>query len=446
MRQLTKLNTRLLALGVLLSGLLYATLGLAATIDNVRVWPAPDHTRLVFDVSERVQHKIFVLDNPSRLVIDIKQTKNKTNLKALAKKLPANLVQRVRHAPRNGSDLRVVLDLHGKIKPRSFVLAPNETYGDRLVVDLYPKVAKPAKPTVAKKLPKKRDIVIAIDAGHGGEDPGAIGPKGVREKDVVLSLAKELNNLFAGEKGFKPVMIRGGDYYVGLRKRTKHARTKSADFMVSIHADAFSSPKAHGASVYALSDRGASSETARWLAKSENRADLIGGEGGVSLDDKDNVLAGVLLDLSMTATMRSSVGVAKEVLGEMGKVTRLHKKKVEQAGFVVLKSPDVPSILVETGFISNPAEARRLKTKSHQRKLAKAMFKGIQRYFNQNPPPGTYLAWRNHQRQREYVIARGDTLSAIAYRNGVSTRDLKRANRLKTDRLKIGQILVIPTS
>ena len=427
--------------------LLFSGASGAATIDNIRVWPAPDHTRVVFDVSDRVEHKIFVLDNPSRLVIDIKQASSRTDLKILAKKLPPDLVKRVRHASRNQTDLRVVLDLNGKIKPRSFVLEPNQTYGNRLVVDLYPRQTKPqSKPQVAKKMDKKRPVVIAIDAGHGGEDPGALGPGGVREKDVVLALAKELSRLFTQAEGFKPVLIRSGDYYVGLRKRTARARQHNADFMVSLHADAFTSPKAHGASVYALSKRGASSETARWLAETENRADLIGGEGGVSLDDKDNVLAGVLLDLSMTASMRNSVGVANEVLGEMGKVTRLHKKRVEQAGFVVLKSPDVPSILVETGFISNPGEARRLNSRAHQKKLAKAIYTGINRYFNDNPPPGTYLAWRNANRLREYVIARGDTLSDIAARNKVSMTQLKRANQLKSDRIRIGQVLVIPAS
>ena len=432
---------------VLTGSVLLATKAVAAVqIEGVRVWPAPDHTRIVFDVSDRVGHKIFTLDNPKRLVIDLSDTRSNTNLKKV--KFPPELVKKIRSGVRNGTDMRVVFDLNASVKPRSFVLAPNQKYGNRLVIDLYPAGQQSAKPKITKVLEEKRGVVIAIDAGHGGEDPGAIGARGVREKNIVLAIARELNALFAKERGFKPVMIRGSDYYIGLRTRIKKARDSHADMMVSIHADAFRSPNASGASVYALSKRGATSEAARWLAESENKADLIGGVGGVSLNDKDDVLKGVLLDLSMTASMRASVATGGQVLRELNRVTKLHKKQVEQAGFVVLKSPDVPSILVETGFVSNPGEAKRLSTPSHQRTVAKAIFNGVKRYFVENPPPGTLLSWQLENRvvPREYRISRGDTLSEIASRNNVSMSSLKKHNRLKNNQIRVGQVIEIPAS
>lgn len=420
----------------------------AVKVEGVRVWPAPDHTRIVFDVSQPVEHSIFTLDNPGRLVIDIAGVADNPRLSAL--KLPSTLVQNVRHATRNGKDLRVVLDLAQQIKPRSFVLPANQQYGHRLVVDLYPKNGQPAEPvqTVKTDAGARRNVVVVIDAGHGGEDPGALGPFGIREKTVVLAIARELEYLFKQELGFTPKMIRTGDYYVGLRARTERARKMNADILVSIHADAFKSPKAKGASVYTLSQRGASSEAARWLAASENSADLIGGVGTVSLDDRDSVLAGVLLDLSQTASMRASVTTGGRVLSELGKVTRLHKKQVEKAGFVVLKSPDVPSILVETGFISNPDEAKNLNSKTHQRRLARAIFNGVKHYFRDSPPPGTYLAWQkeNSQQIREYKIAHGDTLSEIAARNNISLAQIKKLNRMTSDKIKVGQVIRVPAS
>jgi N-acetylmuramoyl-L-alanine amidase len=417
----------------------------STSIDSVRVWPAPDNTRIVFDLSAPTEHKVFTLDNPFRLVIDISDATSKPNLATI--NYPPEIIRRVRTAPKKGGDLRVVFDLVGKVKPRSFMLSPNEQYGDRLVLDLYP-IERADKPVVSNAIDDKRDVVIAIDAGHGGEDPGAIGAHGIREKNVVLAISRELEKLFKTEPGYKPVLIRESDYYVNLRKRNQIARKHNADMMISIHADAFRNAKAKGASVYALSKRGASSETARWLAESENRADLIGGVGSVSLDDKDNVLAGVLLDLSMTASMRASVSTGREVVKELGKVTRLHKKQIERAGFVVLKSPDVPSILVETGFISNPGEARKLNTRTHQRALAKAIFKGVTRSYKKSPPPGTYLAWqlKNNPESKAYRIARGDTLSEIAERNNVNMAKLKHFNGLTSNHVQVGQVLQIPSS
>lgn len=295
----------------------------------------------------------------------------------------------------------------------------------------------------------KRDIIVVIDAGHGGEDPGASGSRGQHEKDVVLAIARELQRQINGMKGYRAELTRTGDYFIPLRGRTEIARKKGADLFVSIHADAAPSAAAFGASVFALSDRGATSETARWLADSENRSDLIGGAGNVSLDDKDKMLAGVLLDLSMTASLTSSLNVGQKVLSNIGRVTSLHKQRVEQAGFMVLKSPDIPSILVETGFISNSNEASKLASASHQQALARSISAGVRQFFQQNPPPGTYIAWLRDsgkiaQGPRDHRVQPGDTLAMLAVRFQVSAATLRSANNLKTDELKVGQVLTIP--
>ncbi|MDE1461275.1 N-acetylmuramoyl-L-alanine amidase [Spartinivicinus poritis] len=418
----------------------------AAIVEGVRVWPAPDNTRLVFDLSGPVEHKVFKLDNPDRLVIDLESASLKTSLDKL--NISKTPIQKIRSGRRNTGGLRVVLDLKQPLKPKSFVLKPNSTYGNRLVIDLYDQVKTPIKSVdhVAKTTAPigQRDVIIAIDAGHGGEDPGAIGFGRLREKDVVLSIARKLAYLLEQEPGFKPVLLRKGDYYIGLRRRTQMAREANADMFISVHADAFKNRRARGASVFALSQKGATSEAARWLASRENNADLIGGVGSVSLDDKDKVLAGVLLDLSMTASLTASLDVGSKVLRRLGGFNRLHKRHVEQAAFVVLKSPDIPSILVETGFISNPAESKKLANKSHQRQLARAIFSGIKEYFEDRPPPGTLLAARVSRTLTHYVIRRGDTLSTIAARHKVSVASIRRANKLAVDVIREGQVLQIP--
>ncbi|MCG2580679.1 MAG: N-acetylmuramoyl-L-alanine amidase [Marinobacter sp.] len=422
-------------------------------VESVRIWPAPDHTRLVLDIAGKVEHNVFSLSGPSRLVIDMKDVTLKADFSALD--LSGSPIQRIRSAPRNGKDLRVVLDLKNEIKPRSFQLEPNQQYGHRLVVDLIDegglKVQKAAKPTVTDNANGKRDIIVVIDAGHGGEDPGAIGPKGTREKDVVLSMAKTLKQLIDSKPGFTARLTRTGDYYIDLRSRTLLARKHNADLFVSVHADAFRTPQPRGASVFALSKRGATSESARWLAQSENRSDLIGGAGGVSLNGRDEMLAGVLLDLSMTASINSSLGIGSSILGKLGNVTKLHKRGVEQAAFVVLKSPDIPSLLVEAGFISNPQEERNLSSSSYQRKLANAVFDGIYDYFSDTPPPGTLLAAQKANRKggqsvSQYRIRRGDTLSDLARENQISVSELMRFNGLNDDRVMVGQTIRIPAS
>jgi len=428
-----------------------------ADVKGVRLWHAPESSRLVFDLDRASDHKIFTLSSPNRLVIDIEKARLMSSIKDLP--IQSGPVKKVRSGMRNKTDLRIVLDLRGKVDPKSFQLRPNQQYGHRLVVDLYHQVnkiqgkLKPlqiSKPVFEVKdtLKNRRDIVIAIDAGHGGEDPGAIGHGGVHEKKVVLAIAKKLEKLLKKEKGFKPYLVRKGDYYVGLRDRTKHARNANADLFISIHADAFSSPKASGGSVFALSQKGATSEAARWLADKENASDLIGGVGGLSLDDKEDLLAGVLLDLSMTASLSISLELGNMVLGSMGKIGRLHKRRVEQAGFAVLKSPDIPSVLVETGFLSNPGEARKLKGANYQNKMAKAIFKGIKRYFQASPPVGTLLASvknRNSQLTK-YTIAPGDTLSMIAQKHATSMKQLKSLNGLKTSSIRVGQVIKVPAS
>lgn len=422
-------------------GLLAASSAWAVEVHEVRLWRAPDHTRIVFDLTGPSEHKLIVLDNPRRIVLDMQNASLKANLDTL--KLDNTPVTRVRSGVRDGDDLRVVLDISAVVSPRSFALKANDKAGDRLVLDLYDKQAKTAAVKKSVKQSAKRDIIIAIDAGHGGEDPGALGPKRLREKDVVLGIAKELNALLKADKGFRPTMIRSGDYYVSLRGRRDLARKRQADLFVSIHADAFRRKEANGASVYALSTRGATSTAARYLAQRENSADLV---GGVSLADKDDVLAGVLADLSMTSTLDTSLKLGDKVLRNVDNVAKLHKRNVEQAGFAVLKSPDIPSILVETGFISNPGESKKLATSSYRKKMARAIHRGIVDWFLQHPPSGTLIAWQRQQDGQQYIIARGDTLSGIAQRFNVSLSNLKNRNSISGSRIKVGQKLTIPTT
>jgi N-acetylmuramoyl-L-alanine amidase len=465
-----RIGARFIAVGVVMAAFA-AEVFAASDVRSVRLWRAPDNTRLVFDLSGPVQHSVFTLSAPERIVIDVSGAKLATQFDQLA--LSNTPITGVRSAQRTADDLRVVIDLAAPVTPKSFTLAPNQQYGHRLVVDLFDQEsgAAPSLPSSAtantppmpvtptQAPPKltpvpggKRDIVIAIDAGHGGEDPGALSPvKGQYEKHVTLAIAKELQRQINAEKGFRAELVRTGDYFIPLRRRTEIARKKGADLFVSIHADAAPRASASGASVYALSDRGATSETARWLADSENQSDLIGGAGNVSLDDKDKMLASVLLDLSMTASLSSSLNVGQKVLSNMGQITHLHKRRVEQAGFMVLKSPDIPSILVETGFISNPGEARKLATSSYQQAMSRSILTGVRQFFQQNPPPGTYLAWLRDngkiaQGPREHVVSSGESLALIAQRYQISLAALRSANALRSDMIQAGQTLQIPAT
>jgi N-acetylmuramoyl-L-alanine amidase len=355
--------------------------------------------------------------------------------------------------------LRIVVDLKRVVRPKSFVLKPAPPHGHRVVVDLLDTDASPAAvqaAAVAKALvvkpsaaaaesksppaaaPSGRDIVIAIDAGHGGDDPGAIGARGSREKEITLAIARRLERLVRTEPGMRAVLTRSNDRFVPLRQRTQIARRHKADLFVSIHADAFNDPRARGSSVFVLSDRGATSEAARWLAERENAADLV---GGVKLEDKDDVLASVLLDLSQTGTRQASLNVAGNVYDELGKLGEVHGSQVQQAGFVVLKSPDIPSMLVETAFISNPDEENRLTNPAHQELIAQAMLRGIREYFRRSPPPGTLLAQRQ---QREHVVMAGESVGSVAQRYAVSPLRLKAVNGLDGNAVQVGQVLRIP--
>ena len=428
----------------LLGALLLPSAIWAADIESVRLWRAPDSTRLVLDLSTAAEHNLFALQNPNRLVIDLSDSQLKTQFDKLD--LANTPISGIRVAVRNKTDVRVVLDLKTTVSPKSFSLKANEQYSDRLVIDLFDKkrVVSRSVEEVVKK--KNRKIIIAIDAGHGGEDPGALGPRKVREKVVVFQIAKRIEKLFDSNPNFQGELVRSGDYYLAHRKRSHLAREKQADFFISIHADAFTDPQAHGASVYALSTKGATSEAARYLASKENRADLIGGASNLSLDNKDDVLAGVLLDLSMTATLSSSLEAGKYVLKNMGSVARLHKKQVEQAGFLVLKSPDLPSLLIETGFISNPKEARQLSSAKYQQRMADAIYDGLVQFYSENPPVGTLLAKNGNAVARSYIIARGDTLSEIAVRHNTSVRKILRYNKMSSSTIRVGQRILIPSS
>lgn len=429
----------------------------AGSIHGARVWPSPDSTRLVLDLTSPVQHSVIILKNPDRIVLDVSATTLLTELTALD--LANTGIRQIRSAERNQNDLRIVLDMTEPMSPRSFALPPNEQYGHRLVLDLErstfnqavtQNVAAPTttRMTVDTLSQQKRDIVVVIDAGHGGEDPGAIGPRGLREKDVVLAVSREIAAQLNALPGFKAQMVRNGDYIVALKNRRDFARRQNADLFVSVHADAFTNPSAEGASVFALSNGGATSAMAQYLADQENAADVIGGINGVSLEDKDDVLRSVLVDLSMTATLQSSLDIGTKILAEMGKFARLHGNRTVpgQANFVVLRAPDVPSILVETGFISNPREEANLGSAAYRKRMATAITTGIVNYFNQKAPEGTWVAWNKQQKSmtREYRVARGDTLSSIAVRNGVTVRALQELNNLSGSTIRVGQVLLIP--
>ena len=358
------------------------------SIRAVRLWAGPDNTRVVLDLSGSTLHSLAVMKNPDRVVLDLADAK--LTEAARAAPAPAGAVKQVRMADRPGGELRIVFDLSHPIHAKSFLAKPNDRYGYRLVIDLAGAGTASETPVkVEHARPEARDLVIAVDAGHGGEDPGAIGKNGTREKDVVLAIARALAREVNGEPGMKAVLTRDGDYFVPLRDRMRRARAQQADLFVSIHADAIRDRSVDGSSVYILSQRGATDEASRWLAERENASDLI---GGVSLDDKGDVLASVLLDLSQSASLTASQSAAEYVLHQLNRVGEIRKPQVQQARFMVLKSPDIPSMLVETAYISNPREEQRLRGSPQQSKLAAAIHQGLRAYFYSDPPAGTRIA------------------------------------------------------
>lgn len=434
----------------------------AADLRDVRVWDGPHNTRVVFDLSDSAGHQVFTLENPARVVVDLADVDSSAfNPSAVN---GDGLLRGVRSARQPDGRLRVVLDLERSARTSSFALSPQAQYGHRIVVDLKPEQSastadggassadadapsaasseEAARP--AARLERK-NIIIAIDAGHGGEDPGAQGPSGLMEKDVVLSISRKLADMVNAEPGFKAVMIRRGDYYIGLRDRVAKAREAEADLFVSIHANAFTDARVRGSAVYTLSPNGASSEQARWLAKRENEADLV---GGIELANKEDTLAHVLLDISQSAAIEASVDAGKRVLQSLGQLNTLQRSQVQRAGFMVLKAPDIPSLLVETAFITNPGEERKLGTGAFQQRIANSIFDGIQSYF-ENYRPLRYVDARGGTTTASiepdsHTVQRGDTLSELAQRYRTDSRRLRQVNDLDTDMLRVGQVLEIP--
>lgn len=509
----TRLSVLLLGLVSLFPTGLWAQ-GNESQIDSVRLWHAPDKTRVVFDVSENIKHNIFSLKNPERLVVDIENA----GLKVVLPDMQADNrhLKGIRSgSPREGV-LRFVFELKVPLQAHSFVLTPNELYGHRLVLDLIDpqyeltsadtelslnqapsaqtssalelvvedvvveselitdevssssiEESAPGSDQERAEVPTEvatevllsasqtpQKITIAIDAGHGGEDPGATGHRGSREKKITLSIAKRLLKIINADSRMQAFLVREGDYYIDLTRRREMAKEKDADIFVSIHADAFTKKSANGLSVFALSQRGATSAMARALAKKENAADLI---GGVSLANKDEVLAKVLVDLSMTNTISESVNLGGRVLKELSKVGRLHSKRVEQASFVVLKSPDIPSILIETGFITNLNEEKKLRTSKYQKKIANAIHTALGEYYEQTPyynqanysSPNIASSSGNSSksaRLTKHKVKRGDSLSAIALKYGTTVAELKRINKLRSNTAVLGQTLKLPAS
>ena len=413
-------------------------------VRNLRVWQAPDHTRLVFDLSGPLEHRLSTLKDPHRIVIDMDNARLSGALPAVETGGP--LLAGVRASERSDSGIRIVLDLKTETRPRSFVLKPYGDYGHRLVIDLMDIAAAEdeARPEPARRDPQPpRDLVVAIDAGHGGEDPGAIGRKHrTREKDVVLAIARELAKLVAAAPGMKAVLIRDGDYYIGLRERIKKAHRHQADVFISIHADAVPgiSRSARGASVYALSERGATSEAARVLADKENAADLIGGTS----NDKDDLLLKVLVDMTQTATISDSLDLGVDLLAALKTVGPLHQETVAQAGFMVLKSPHIPSVLVETAYISNPEEELKLRDKTFQRRVAEGIFEGLQRAAPRLLARRGAAVPQQAASPREHVVKPGETLAAIAKQYDMHVETLRFINSLGAKDPPVGRRLRIP--
>ncbi len=416
----------------------------AVEVQNLRIWASPDNTRVVLDLDRRIDYQVFSLENPHRLVVDIRGGRVSGALPFSPEN--AGVIAGVRHGVRNGTDVRVVFDLEAQVQPQSFVLDPAGSYGHRLVIDLAPIDApgptERVRPVVPPTDSGQRDMIVAIDAGHGGEDPGAIGPGGTHEKKVTLAIARELERRINEMPGMRAVMIRTGDYFIPLQTRYERGRQAGADLFLSVHADAFRDFRVRGSSVYILSRSGASSQAARLLAQRENKADLI---GGVPLSQGDDMLSSVLLDLSQSAALEYSEDAAEQLLRQLGAVGRVRRPNVERANFVVLRAPDVPSVLIEVGFISNPQDERELNTPAHQRQIANAIASGVRDHFQRTAPQGTWFA-ANRGSGHQHVVQRGDTLGVIARRYQVSVSQLRAVNNINGDVIHPGAVLVIPAN
>ena len=422
------------------------------------MWRAPDHTRLVFDLSGEAEYKLFTLDNPARVVIDIEGSSLGGDLSRLD--FSESPINGMRSAIRDESTLRIVIDLGAEVEPRSFTLAPNSEQGDRLVVDLYDESSAATAPrnpnavstnsTSAPRSDERRNIIVAISAGHGGEDPGGIGFDGkLREKNITLKIARALFDQLERMPGYTPIMIRDGDYYVELQRRSEIAREKRADLFVAVHTDWYRTSRANGLTIYALSGDRADRENSRRVAQKENNADLLGGVGGdLDLSSWDDDVALTLVSLQMAWSMEQSLIAGTRVLESLDGMTRLRRDKVQQASLEVLKSPDIPSMLIETGYLTNPDEARRLNTSVFQQKLARGIARGVMNYFYEAPPQGSLVAWQKANgivpMPGTYRVKRGDSLSVIAQRYNVSLAALKAVNSISSNTIHVGQELTIP--
>lgn len=443
---------------VLLGGVLAGPARAAPTIDSVRLHRAPDHTRIVFDLPTSIDYHIDQIHDPDRVVLDLDHADLNFDMGDLdCGNTPIKDIRVGKHPDKT----RVVFDMSRAVKPDTDLLKPVAPHGWRLVVDLNDKSGKSDTAAAAASRPassatagdgaadtgQPRDMIVAIDPGHGGEDPGAHGPRGTLEKNVTLQIGRRLRALMEQAPGIKPVMTRNGDYYVPLAKRRYIARQEDhADMFISIHADAYTDPEAHGASVFALSNRGATSARARYLAKIANQSDRVAGVYAQEKDDSN--LLSVLADMRMSGAMTQSLYLGRQILNHLDDVASLHggRDKVEQANFVVLRDPEMVSVLVETGFISNRHEELELRSPAHQEKIARSILAGVQAYYRRHPAPGSYYAALRRGNRQQYQIRPGDTLSGIARQYRISEKALRSANNLDGDQILAGQTLVIPQS
>ena len=413
-------------------------------IDGLRIWPSPASTRIVFDLSESPKYSYFTLSKPDRLVIDLENTSGEFDFQQITNN--SKLIKKIRHSTaKNNQSIRVVIELSKKLQTNIFALPPTAPYRDRLVVDLNDKDKPPPQVLLSThSLGSSRDIIVVVDAGHGGEDPGSIGGAGSYEKDVTLSVAKKLAALINKEPGMRAIMTRTGDYYISPNQRPALARKHKADLFVSIHADAFTTPQPNGASVWVLSVRRANTELGRWMEKTERHSELLGGAAEVIQDTlNERYLTEALLDMSMDHSMTTSYDLGRLVIKQLKGVTRLHKRTPQAASLAVLTSPDIPSILVETGFISNPREEKNLNWLKFREQLAQSIFTGVKLHFKKAPPDGSL--WAKLKRdKRTHKVRSGESLSLLAQRYNVRVSQLKEANNMNSDVVIIGQILTIP--
>ena len=433
------------------------------TINSVRVSPEATKTRIVFDVNSAPDFTYFTLKKPLRVVIDLKNTANTFKLSSV--KNNGSLVSKLRYStPKRATSARIVVELNRDAEPSLFAVEPNQSYGHRLVLDLADSAPESISESDAaysssanssseqrviideSSSTRDRDIIVAIDAGHGGQDPGSIGPAGSFEKHITLSIAKRLQAMVDEEDGMRAIMTRSGDYYLSPNKRPEIARQKKADLLISIHADAFTQPEPRGGSVWVLSMRRADTELGRWMERTERHSELLGGAAEVISDkSSERYLAETILGLSMDHSMATSHDLGNKVIEELKAVTSLHKRKPQAASLAVLTSPDIPSILVEVGFISNPLEEKNLNWSAYRERLAKAMFNAAKRYFRQVPPDGTLWA-AEKAKNRTHRVRSGESLSLLAQRYNVRVSSIKAANNLRNDVVHIGQVLTIPST